>query len=223
MVDKTSPTHDAARSGLRRMPAGPMLDASAVQAADVRDLTNPQVTRFYTVGARPAAPWGRGGLARGPGNSVYLGNQQRPLRSRRRRFQRKHPAARAAGDAADGQLHPTNYAHNLARDLSGSASPVVFNFAGKTLIAASQKESVLRILDATRWAVPTIRPRSVLRRAWAMTRRPAPIRGAACGARSPPISIRAGPPLPLCADEWRTFDPVAHLPRTATARRPTDG
>ena len=37
---------------------------------------------------------------------------------------------------------------NLMHDMSGSASPVVFNFAGKTLVAVSQKEAVLRILDA---------------------------------------------------------------------------
>ena len=88
VVDKTSPMYDAARSGLRRMPAGPMLDASAVQAADTRDLDNPKVTRFYTSGARPAAPpstrpqppdprrprpW--------PGRQPDPGNQQRPLRS----------------------------------------------------------------------------------------------------------------------------------------------
>ncbi len=150
VVDKTSPMYDAARSGLRRVPAGPMLDASAVQAADTRNLDNVRVTRFYTSGARPAAPWGRGGLARGPGNSVYLETSNG----------RYDPAA---GDFSESILRlapqatrlmdsftPTNYAHNLAKDLSGSASPVVFNFAGKTLVAASQKESVLRILDAER-------------------------------------------------------------------------
>jgi hypothetical protein len=148
VVDKTSPMYAAARSGLRRVPAGPMLDASAVQAADTRDLNNVRVTRFYTSGARPAAPWGRGGLARGPGNSVILETSNG----------RYDPAA---GDFSESILKlapqatrlmdsftPTNYAHNLAKDLSGSASPVVFDFAGKTLIAASQKESVLRILDA---------------------------------------------------------------------------
>src|SRR6201992_2994100 len=44
---------------------------------------------------------------------------------------------------------PTNWNDNLMHDMSGSASPVVFNFAGKVLVAASQKEGVLRILDAT--------------------------------------------------------------------------
>jgi outer membrane protein assembly factor BamB len=33
-------------------------------------------------------------------------------------------------------------------DMSGSATPVTFDFGGKTLVAASQKESVLRLLDA---------------------------------------------------------------------------
>jgi hypothetical protein len=43
---------------------------------------------------------------------------------------------------------PANWMDNLMHDMSGSASPVVFNFAGKTLAAVSQKEGVLRILDA---------------------------------------------------------------------------
>ena len=30
---------------------------------------------------------------------------------------------------------PTNWNDNLMHDMSGSASPVVFNFAGKTLVA----------------------------------------------------------------------------------------
>ena len=42
---------------------------------------------------------------------------------------------------------PSNWMDNLMHDLSGSASGVVFNFAGKTLAAVSQKEAVLRILD----------------------------------------------------------------------------
>ena len=43
---------------------------------------------------------------------------------------------------------PTNWHDNLMHDMSGSATPVVFDFGGKTLVAASQKEAVLRLLDA---------------------------------------------------------------------------
>jgi outer membrane protein assembly factor BamB len=148
VVDKESAMYAAARSGVRRIPSGPMLDPSAVNAADVRDLAHPKVTRFYTSGARPAAPWGRGGLAKGPGGSLILETSDG----------RYDPAA---GDFSESILKlapmatrlmdsfvPTNWQHILQKDLAGSASPVVFNFAGKSLIAVSQKEAVLRILDA---------------------------------------------------------------------------
>ena len=139
----------AARSGLRRPPAGPLLDASAVQAADVSDLANPKVTRFYTSGARPAAPWGRGGVVAGAGG-VFVETSDGLVDM-------------AAGDFSESVLKlapratrlmdsftPKVWRDNLQHDLSGSASPVVFEFAGKTLLAVSQKESVLRILDANR-------------------------------------------------------------------------
>jgi outer membrane protein assembly factor BamB len=149
-VTAAEPTmYAAARSGLRRTPAGPMLDASAVQAADVSDLANPKVTRFYTSGARPAAPWGRGGVAKGPG-SVFTETSDGLVDP-------------AAGDFSESVLKlapqatrlmdsftPKVWRDNLQHDLSGSSSPVVFEFAGKTLVAVSQKESVLRILDAAK-------------------------------------------------------------------------
>jgi outer membrane protein assembly factor BamB len=145
--DQNSPMFSAARSGLRRTPAGPMLDASAVQAADVSDLANPKVTRFYTSGARPAAPWGRGGVVAGAGG-VFVETSDGLVDA-------------AGGDYSESVLKlaphatrlmdmftPKVWRDNLQHDLSGSASPVVFDFAGKTLLAVSQKESVLRILDA---------------------------------------------------------------------------
>jgi outer membrane protein assembly factor BamB len=146
--DQGSAMYAAAKSGARRAPRGPMLDASAVQAADVSDLSNPKVTRFYTSGARPAAPWGRGGAALGPNGSVIVETSD-GLRDP------------AAGDFSESVLKiapqatrlmdsftPKVWRDNLQHDLSGSASPVVFPFDGKTLIAVSQKESVLRLLNA---------------------------------------------------------------------------
>ncbi len=59
ITDKNSIEYAAAISGLRRAGTGPLLDASAVNAADVHDLAHPVVTHFFTSGARPAAPWGR--------------------------------------------------------------------------------------------------------------------------------------------------------------------
>jgi len=145
--DKSSIEYAAAMSGLRRAGSGPLLDASAVNAADVSDLAHPTVTHFFTSGARPATPWGRGGAARVPGGIV--------LETSNGRYDP------AAGDFSESILKiapkaarlmdsftPTNWMDNLMHDMSGSATPVVFNFAGKTLIAASQKEGVLRILDA---------------------------------------------------------------------------
>ena len=147
ITDKTSLEYTAAMSGLRRAGTGPLLDASAVNAADVNDLAKPVVTHFFTSGARPAAPWGRGGAVRVPGGvAVETSNG------------RYDPAA---GDFSESVLKlapraarlmdsftPSNWMDNLMHDLSGSANPVTFNFAGKTLLAVSQKEAVLRILDA---------------------------------------------------------------------------
>jgi len=147
ITDKTSLEYTAAISGLRRAGSGPLLDASAVNAADVHDLAKPVVTHFFTSGARPAAPWGRGGVVRAPGGVVLETSDGR-----------YDPAA---GDFSESILKlapraarlmdsytPSNWMDNLMHDMSGSANPVVFNFAGKTLLAVSQKEGVLRILDA---------------------------------------------------------------------------
>jgi outer membrane protein assembly factor BamB len=131
-------------------PAGPpvMTDPSAVTAIDVRDLASPQLTRFYTSGGRPAGPWGRGGLARGPGNTLILQTSDGLF----------DPGAGSWGDTilkltpkatrvAD-SFTPENFKYIFAHDLAGSASPVVFPFGGKTLVATAQKEGVLYLLDA---------------------------------------------------------------------------
>ncbi|MDB5703799.1 MAG: hypothetical protein JWN66_915 [Sphingomonas bacterium] len=131
-------------------PTGPvvMTDPSAVTAVDVSDPANPQLTRFYTSGGRPAGPWGRGGLARGPGNSLILATSDGVY----------DPGAGSWGDTilkltpkatrvAD-SFTPENFKYIFAHDLAGSGSPVVFPFAGKTLVAVAQKEGVLYILDA---------------------------------------------------------------------------
>jgi len=146
ITDKSSIEYSAAMSGLRRAGAGPLLDASALNAADVSDLSHPVVTHFFTSGARPAAPWGRGGVARAPGGVILETSDGR-----------YDPAA---GDFSESILKlapraarlmdsytPSNWMDNLMHDMSGSASPVVFNFGGKTIAAVSQKEGVLRLLD----------------------------------------------------------------------------
>jgi PQQ-like domain len=123
-------------------------DPSAITAIDVSVLGTPEVTRFFTSGSRPAGPWGRGGLARGPGNSLIFETSDGLY----------DPAAGAWGDTivrlsakavrVQDSFTPSNHEYILSKDLGGSASPVVFEMGGKTLIAVSQKEGVLRILDA---------------------------------------------------------------------------
>ena len=106
--DKASLEYAAAISGLRRAGNGPLLDASAVNAADVSDLAHPQVTHFFVSGARPAAPWGRGGAARAPGGIVLETSDGRydPAAGD---FSESILQGFAQGGAADGQLH----AHQL--------------------------------------------------------------------------------------------------------------
>jgi outer membrane protein assembly factor BamB len=147
ITDKSSIEHAAAMSGLRRAGSGPLLDASALNAADVGDLSHPLVTHFFTSGARPAAPWGRGGAVRAPGGVVLESSDGRYDPASGDFSESILKIAPKAARLMDSYT-PTNWMDNLMHDMSGSASPVVFNFAGKTLVAVSQKEAVLRILDA---------------------------------------------------------------------------
>jgi outer membrane protein assembly factor BamB len=147
VTDKSSIEYAAAMSGLRRAGSGPLLDASALNAADVSDLAHPIVTHFFTSGARPAAPWGRGGAVRAPGGVVLETSDGRYDPASGDFSESILKIAPRAARLMD-SFTPTNWMDNLLHDMSGSASPVVFNFAGKTLVAASQKEAVLRILDA---------------------------------------------------------------------------
>lgn len=131
-------------------PGGPvvMTDPSAVTAVDVRDLANPELTRFYTSGGRPAGPWGRGGLARGPGDSLIFetsdGIHDPAAGSWGDTIMKLTPKATRVADS----FTPENAKYLFAHDLAGSASPVVFPFEGKTLVAVAQKEGVLYLLDA---------------------------------------------------------------------------
>ncbi len=123
-------------------------DPSAVTAVDVSDLAKPDMTRFYLSSGRPAAPWGRGGVVRGPADSVLFETSDGLFDP-------------AAGSWADTLLKlapkatrvvdsftPENHRYIASKDLGGSASPVVFPFGDKVLVAYGQKEGVLRLLDA---------------------------------------------------------------------------
>jgi outer membrane protein assembly factor BamB len=142
----------AAATVTARTPAptsGPIPDASAASAMDVRDPAHPQVTRFYTSNARSAGPWGRGALARGPNDTVILETDDGLY----------DPAAGQFGDTIlllapkatklVDSFTPKNHKYLMSKDLAGSASPVVFPFGKNTLVAVGQKEGIVCLLDAT--------------------------------------------------------------------------
>ena len=60
VTDPKSPMYHARFLDEKFDPAAAPTDPSAVTAVDVGDLAKPTLTRFYTSGSRPAAPWGRG-------------------------------------------------------------------------------------------------------------------------------------------------------------------
>lgn len=124
-------------------------DPSAVSAMDLRDPDHPRLTRFYTSNGRAGSPWGRGGLAKGPYNTVILETSDGLY----------DPASGQFGDTilmlapqaakVVDSFTPKNHRYLSAKDLGGSTTPLIFPFAGKTLVAVSQKEAVLYLLDAT--------------------------------------------------------------------------
>jgi outer membrane protein assembly factor BamB len=123
-------------------------DPSAVVAIDTLDLTKPTASHFFTSGGRPAGPWGRGGVVRGPGNSVIFMTSDGIFDSGSGSWTdsvlKLSPKAARLQDS----FTPDDKVYVASKDLAGSASPVVFPFAGKTLIAAIQKQGVLYLLDA---------------------------------------------------------------------------
>jgi hypothetical protein len=125
-----------------------MSEPSSVTAMDVRDLAHPQMTRFYTNGSRPATPWGRGGLARGPGNTLILETSDGLYDPAAGDFSESILKLAPKATRLVDSFTPDDHEYNQHHDLAGSASPTVFTFGGKTLIAAAQKEGVLRLLDA---------------------------------------------------------------------------
>jgi hypothetical protein len=128
--------------------SGPLPDPSAVSAMDLRDPAHPQLTHFYTSSGRAAGPWGRGSLARGPRNTVILETDDGLY----------DPAAGQFGDTIlmlapqatrlVDSFTPKNHKYLMSKDLAGSASPIVFTFGNRTLIAVGQKEGFVDLLDA---------------------------------------------------------------------------
>lgn len=137
-----------AEGGRPARPAGPIVWGN-ISAMDVSDLAHPRVTHFYTSGARPAGPWGRGGVAKGPGNTVITQTADGPF----------DPGSGVWGETVlklapqlsrlVDSFTPSNWKYLNAHDLDfGSASPQVFTFQNRTLVATSSKEGVVYLLDA---------------------------------------------------------------------------
>ena len=137
-----------AEGGGARRPVGPVVWGN-ISAMDVSDLAHPRVTHFYTSGARPAGPWGRGGVARGPGSTVITQTADGPFDPGGgvwgETVLKLAPQATRVVDS----FTPANWKYLNAHDLDfGSASPEVFSFQNRTFVATSGKEGVVYLLDA---------------------------------------------------------------------------
>jgi hypothetical protein len=138
----------AQAGGGPRAPAGPVIWGN-ISAMDVSDLEHPRVTHFYTSGARPAGPWGRGGVAKGPGGTVITQTADGPFDPGTgvwgETVLKLAPGAARVVDS----FTPANWKYLNAHDLDfGSASPEVFTFHNRTLVATSSKEGAVYLLDA---------------------------------------------------------------------------
>jgi outer membrane protein assembly factor BamB len=133
------------RSG--RTLTGPPVDPGMVSAVDVHDPAHPQVTRFYSSGGRPAGFWGRGGVTKGPHNALLLetadGNADPASGQYGISVLMVAPKATRLMD----MYTPKNWRFMNAKDLDWAASPTVFDFGDKTLVAVAGKEGVIDLLD----------------------------------------------------------------------------
>jgi outer membrane protein assembly factor BamB len=140
--------------GCGQMPAAkgakPAVVPGSVSAMDVSDLAHPQLTRFYTSGTKYAGPWGRGGVTRGPNGTVITQTADGFY----------DPAAGIFGETVLklapraarllDSFTPANWQYLNTQDLDlGSASPDVFPFQNRTLVAVAGKEGFLYLLDAS--------------------------------------------------------------------------
>lgn len=119
-----------------------------IAAMDVSTPSHLQLSRVYTSSGRPSGPWGRGGVVRGP-KGIYTQTADGL----------SDPASGIYGETvlalATKELRvvdsftPANWRYLNAHDFDlGSASPVVFPFRDRTLVAAAAKEGVVYLLDA---------------------------------------------------------------------------
>jgi len=133
----------------RRPLTGPPIDPGLVSAMDVRDPAHPQLTYFYTSNGRPSGPWGRGGVTKGPNNTLLLETADGLYDPAAGQFGISVLMLAPKATRLMDSFTPKNWKYMNSKDLDWSASPIVFQFAGKTLVAAAGKESVVDLLDTS--------------------------------------------------------------------------
>ena len=120
---------------------------ASISAMDVHDLAHPKLTKFYTSSTREAGPWGRGGVARTPRGVITQTADGLYDPAGGQFGETVLELAPGLAGLAD-SFTPENWAYLNFHDLDmGSASLVVFPYAGKTLTAVASKESVVYVLD----------------------------------------------------------------------------
>src|SRR5580704_5535768 len=119
---------------------GPPIDPGMVTAVDVHDPAHPKLTIFYTSNGRPSGPWGRGGVTRGPNNTLLLETADGFMDTGSGQYGISILMLAPKATRLMDSFTPKNWRYLNAKDLDWSASPAVFAFGGKTLAAVSGKE-----------------------------------------------------------------------------------
>ena len=146
LIDPTS-----AIAAAEALPAGtpPSIDPGMVTAMDVRDPAHQVSTTFYTSNGRPSGPWGRGGVTRGPNNTLLVETADGFMDTAAGQYGISVLLLAPRATRLMDSFTPKNWRYLNAKDLDWSASPAVFAFGGKTLVAVSGKEGVIDLLDAS--------------------------------------------------------------------------
>ena len=124
------------------------IEDGGIAAADVSDPAHVQVQHVYTGHGRPAGPWSRSGVVRGP-QGVYVQTADGLVDPASGTFGSSIISVALGGRDVTDSFTPPDQEALDARDFDlGSSSPVVFPFGDRTLVATSAKEGVIYLLDA---------------------------------------------------------------------------
>jgi outer membrane protein assembly factor BamB len=119
-----------------------------IAAMDVKDPAHPVLTNFYLSGGRPGGPWGRAGVVRGP-KGIYAQTADGAADPGSGSYGESVLALALKSLRLIDSFTPANWQYLNAKDLDmGAASPVVFPFQNRTLVASAAKEGVVYLLDA---------------------------------------------------------------------------